>query len=190
MRGRQSIPLALNGSAPHFSRYTMVTAGSLWHTRKNRAVALQRQQRSPHPSPVDLHTEQPRSEISAQDIPAVSSVLQPGMCCPQARKRSRAAAIQEAAEEPRPAAGGLPAQEPGSSELLSPLSTFLLSPLSSVDLSAEPLSPTTTAALQALRERQPAPAADRRGLGLDHAGARADMQGNCRVSCTGRGGTL
>ena len=107
------------------------------------------------------------------------------MCCPQVHRRSRAAAILEAAEEPRPGAGGLQAQEPGSSELLSPLSTFLLSPLSSLDLSAEPLSPNTTAALQALRKRQPGLAADSRGSGLDHANASADVQGDCGIYSIG-----
>ena len=104
------------------------------------------------------------------------------MCCRQARRRSRAAAIQDAGEEPRPAARGAPAQEPGSSEALSPLSIFLLSPLSSLDLSAEPLSPSTTAALQALRERRPVPFAESQGSGPDHASAPADAQGDCQVS--------
>ena len=75
----------------------------------------------------------------------------------QARRKSRAAAIQDASHEPRPqpeetqreALVGDPL------ELLSPLRDLPLSPLSSMglDLSAEPLSPTTTAALQIMRER-------------------------------------
>lgn len=73
------------------------------------------------------------------------------------RKRTRAVTILDAREEPRPssvpsaaAANGSPSP---SEQLLSPLSNLLLSPLSSVDLSAEPLSPTTTAAFQAARTR-------------------------------------
>jgi hypothetical protein len=64
--------------------------------------------------------------------------------------------IQDVREEPRPgsaaaAAAGSP--NSASEQLLSPLSTLLLSPLSSVDLSAEPLSPSTTAAFLAARAR-------------------------------------
>ncbi len=72
----------------------------------------------------------------------------------QGRRKSRAAAIREASEAPRPGAHKEnPAGEP--SDLLSPLSNLPLSPLSSMglDMSAEPLSPNTTAALQILRTR-------------------------------------
>jgi len=72
----------------------------------------------------------------------------------QGRRISRAAAIREASEAPRPGAHKeSPAGEP--SDLLSPLSHLPLSPLSSMglDMSAEPLSPNTTAVLQILRTR-------------------------------------
>ena len=58
------------------------------------------------------------------------------------------------------------------SELLSPLSNLPLSPLSTMglDLSAEPLSPTTTAALRMLRERGFPHSASATGFTMDDAG--------------------
>lgn len=96
--------------------------------------------------------------------------------CWQARRRSRAAAILDATEEPRP---GVPQREEGDiPELMSPLSTLLLSPLSSLDLSAEPLSPNTTAALQTLREQGfPRGAEDNRGAALDQGSPAAGGYG-------------
>ena len=80
----------------------------------------------------------------------------------QIRKRTRAVTIDEAKEEPRPSPAAAAAvaaavggdMSPVTSDLLSTsFGALLLSPLSSTDLSAEPLSPNTTAAFQALRER-------------------------------------
>ena len=105
----------------------------------------------------------------------------------QGRRRSRAAAIQEAQEEPRPQCEG--DQEGGPvgdlSEPWSPLSGLPLSPLSSMglDLSAEPLSPTTTAALQILRERGFPQNADSAGLPAADAGDAPDsMNADCYPS--------
>ena len=93
----------------------------------------------------------------------------------QARRRSRAAAIQDATEEqrPQPESSHREALAGDPSELLSPLSNLPLSPLSSMglDLSAEPLSPTTTAALQILRERGFPQPANSAGYVADDAGA-------------------
>ena len=182
-KGAKVISAELSSSAPHFLRYTWLTAGRMpgqscstpEATEKTIPLLATSLQGSQAPQERCLRSGHRR---------CLSRPLSRGVCCPQARRRSRAAAILEAAEEPRPGAGGLPAEEPGSSEMLPPLSAFLLSPLSSLDLSAEPLSPTTTAALQALRERQPPPAADSRGSRLEHASAPADAQGDCRVFCT------
>ena len=96
----------------------------------------------------------------------------------QARRRSRAAAIQDATEGPRPQPEGPQKEAPvgDPSELLTPLSNLPLSPLSSMglDLSAEPLSPTTTAALQILRERGFPQAANSAGFVADEAGVALD----------------
>lgn len=74
------------------------------------------------------------------------------------RKRTRAVTINEALEEPRPGSAAASAaaadRSPAASELpSSSLGALLLSPMSSADISAEPLSPTITAAFQALRAR-------------------------------------
>ena len=87
-------------------------------------------------------------------------------------------AIQDAREQPRPQPGG-PSREDGDppSQLLSPLSTLLLSPLSSLDLSAEPLSPNTTAAIKVLRERHFPHSATDRGAAAEHDSSAADASG-------------
>ncbi len=63
------------------------------------------------------------------------------------------------------------------SDLLSPLSNLPLSPLSSMglDLSAEPLSPTTTAALKILRERGFPQSANTAGYTADDTGIGQDI---------------
>lgn len=64
-------------------------------------------------------------------------------------------------------------------ELLSPLSNLPLSPLSSMglDLSAEPLSPTTTAALHILRERGFPQRANSAGFTAAAAGVTHEFEG-------------
>lgn len=94
------------------------------------------------------------SKQAVQEIHQKESLL---FCVGQVRKRTQAVTIDEAREEPRPSATVVAAaaeRSPAASELLPPsLGTLLLSPMSSADISAEPLSPTTTASFQALRAR-------------------------------------
>ncbi|KAK9917040.1 hypothetical protein WJX75_000268 [Coccomyxa subellipsoidea] len=91
--------------------------------------------------------------------PSIGRLSPPHMTSsPKMRKRTRAVTINEALEEPRPGSAAASAaaadRSPAASELpSSSLGALLLSPMSSADISAEPLSPTITAAFQALRAR-------------------------------------
>ncbi|BDA48701.1 probable differentially expressed in FDCP 8 homolog at C-terminar half [Coccomyxa sp. Obi] len=97
----------------------------------------------------------------------------PHVTSPKMRKRTRAVTIGEAIEEPRPtsAAAASTDKSPAPSELVtSSLGALLLSPMSSTDISAEPLSPSTTAAFQALRARHLAGLHQQRSLEEQAAG--------------------